>query len=794
MGRPGLMIIFFLLIFPLSTVYSQSKYTISGFVKDIDSGEELIGANVFIESEFISTTTNVYGFYSLTLPADTYAISFSFIGYQPINKKIILSKSTSLNIEIQKDYKKLPELVVKEKQDAVNVKRVTMGVEKLSMESIKKIPQLAGEADVIKSIMLRPGITSVGEGGIGFNVRGGHVDQNLILLDESPVYNASHLFGIFSAFNPDAIKDAHLYKGGIHAKYGGRLSSVLDIRQRDGNMKKFHAQGGLGLIFSRLTVEGPIKKDKASFLISARRSYIDLFLKIFDDLGGSKAHFYDINGKANWKINQKNRIYFSGYFGRDVFRALNIFEIGWGNKTYNLRWNHIFGNKSFMNTTYVYSEYDYSLILPTGPQAYTWDSKISTHNAKIDFSHYLNVNNTIETGLDFLFYDFFPGEAGGHGKSSFVSSIKIPAEKAVQFSFYVNNEQKISERLSLNYGIRYSHFFNIGEKTENIYKYGIPTTNGHIVGTENYGQNKVIKSYGDWEPRLNINYQLSERSSVKASYQRTKQYIHLLTNTTTATPVDVYKPAGKYVKPSTANQASVGYFRNFISNKYEFSTEIYYKTIQDVLEYRSGVSLILNDNVETGLLPAKGRAYGIEFLLAKKEGKLNGWIAYTIGKSELQTKGFVAGNYIKSQNGINNGNWYPSNWDRLHNLSIVSNYKINERYSVSANFILTSGRPVTMPSGTFPFEGKSIPIYTSRNSQRAPTSHRLDLSVTIASKKNKKRKWKSEWVFGLYNVYGQRNPYTIYAEPDSDKNTQIVAKRLSIIGIPFPSVTYNFKF
>ena len=651
-----------------------------------------------------------------------------------------------------------------------------------------------GEADVIKSIQLRPGVTSVGEGASGFNVRGGNTDQNLILLDESPVYNSSHLFGFFSVFNPDAIKDAQLYKGGIPSRYGGRLSSVMDVRQREGNMKEFHAQGGVGALFSRLTLEAPIKKDKASFLVSGRRSYADLFLKLDPDLKDNSAYFYDLNTKVNWKINDKNRVFLSGYFGRDIFRFGDLFEMEWGNLTFSSRWNHLINEKWFSNLVFVYSDYGYQLGVPTGSQAFEWTSQILNYNLKTDFNYYINPDNTLEFGANALYYQFSPGRAEGKGDDSFFNVLEVPKEKAWELALYASNKQNIGGRLTLVYGLRYSHFLNVGDFDLNIYEHGTPTDEDDIVRQEHYDNNEVIEDYGGIEPRLAIKYSLDDQSSVKASYQRTRQYIHLVSNTTSATPIDVWKPAGKYVKPGVSDQYVLGYFRNFKANTFELSTKVFYKTMENLLDYRNGAELLLNENIETEFLSGDGRAYGLELMVKKSKGKLSGWVAYTLSRAEAQVDGFTAGDFVEEQNGINNGDWYPVNWDKLHDVSVVTSYTFNDKWEASANFIFASGRPTTYPDGTFIFEGKSLPVYASRNSFRAPETHRLDVSVTLTPRKNKDRRWQAKWVFGVYNLYGRKNPYSIYTEPDPDNPSNTQAVQLSIIGIPVPAVTYNFKF
>ena len=772
---------------------AQEKFTISGYVKDKSTGEDLIGATVAIKELGTGSTTNLYGFYSITLPKGTYTVSYSFIGYSNIEKTIELTQNIKQNIEIGQNQEVLKEVVITAEKEDQNVKEVQMSVEKLSMEQIQKIPQLLGEADVIKSIQLRPGVSSVGEGASGFNVRGGNIDQNLILLDESPVYNSSHLFGFFSVFNPDAIKDAQLYKGGIPARYGGRLSSVMDVRQREGNSKGLHGQGGIGLLFSRFTLEGPIKKDKVSFLVSGRRSYADLFLKLNDEYKDNKAYFYDLNAKVNWQINDKNRIFLSSYFGRDVFGFGDQFQMNWGNFTISTRWNHIVNEKLFSNVTAIYSNYNYNLGVPTGSQAFDWDSKIINYNLKGDFTYYMNPQNTIEFGVNALYYGFQPGTAQGKGNNTIFNKIEVQKEKALEPAAYISNEQTIG-RFTVKYGLRYSHFLNLGSYDLSNYKYGTPTEKGDIVDTTHYSDGEVVADYGGFEPRLGINYLLSDESSLKASYQRTRQYLHLVSNTTSATPIDVWKPAGKYVKPATSDQYAVGYFRNFKNNKYEISSEVFYKTMDNLLDYRNGAELLLNQNIETEFLSGKGRAYGLELMIKKSKGRFTGWVAYTLSKSEAKVEGFTVADYTEAESGINNGEWYNTNWDKTHDISVVGSYTINDKWEASANFIYATGRPITYPDGAFTFEGKSLPVYRNRNEFRTPANHRLDISVTYKPEVKEGQKWEGSWVFGLYNVYGRKNPYSIYTQTKENNPAQMEAVQLSIVGIPVPAVTYNFKF
>jgi hypothetical protein len=779
-----------------SSVLAQKnpeKFTLSGYIRDAETGEDLIGATIRIKELQVGSITNVYGFYSLTAPEGEYTLEVTFIGFKTYEEPIKLNSSITKNVNLESSLQQLKEVVISAEAEDQNVTNVQMSVEKMSMSTVKEIPQLLGEADVIRSIQLRPGVTSVGEGASGFNVRGGNIDQNLILLDEAPVYNSSHLFGFFSVFNPDAIKDVTLYKGGIPARYGGRLSSVMDVRQREGNDKKFSGTGGIGLLFSRITLEGPIVKDKVSFLVSGRRSYADLFLQLTDDFKGNQAYFYDLNGKINYKINDQNRLFLSGYYGQDIFGFGTDFKMQWGNATGSARWNRVISDKLFMNLTGIYSDYSYSLGIPEGTQGFEWSSRIVTMEGKLDFTHYLSPNLTLEYGGQYQYYQFYPGKVEGLGDESIVNTIQVQKQNALMPSAYVSADHQINKKLKLAYGLRYTHFFNVGEYSLNMYEFGVPTTQDDIVGQRYYQKGEKVADYGGFEPRLSVNYIVNSKQSVKASFQHTKQYMHLVSNTTAASPVDIWQPAGYYIEPASSNQYVLGYFRNIQKNTYEISIETYYKKMYNLLDYRNGAELLLNDNLETELLQGDGNSYGLELMISKKKGLLTGWISYTLSRTTMQVPGFVAGDYTEMANGINMGNPYPTNWDKTHDLSVVGMYTLTDRWKLSSTFIFMTGRPATYPNGRFIWDGKVIPDYRTRNANRIENTHRLDISATYDMGKVGK-KWKSSLSFGVYNVYGRKNPYSLYFTQDSESVTGTSAERLAIIGIPVPFITYNFKF
>lgn len=798
---------FLVLIFALCisiASYTQS-YTISGNIKDAENGEDLIGAAIKVTGSGKGSVTNFYGFYSLTLPAGTYDLNIRYLGYQEINRQIDLQSDIKLDIEMSPEQEELDEVVVTAEKADANIKSTEMSVEKLDIRTIEKMPALLGEVDVIRSIQLLPGVSTVGEGASGFNVRGGSVDQNLILMDEAPVYNSSHLFGFFSVFNPDAVKDVKLIKGGIPAQYGGRLSSVLDIRNKDGNLKKFGANGGVGVVFSRLTVEAPIVKDKSSFIIAGRRSYADILARPFlnDDLSGSQFYFYDLSAKFNYKLNENNRIFVSGYFGRDVFAAGEDFRFNWGNATGTFRWNHLFSDKLFFNLSLIYSDYDYELGFGNGADAFDWSSRLFNYSIKPEFTWFLNSNNTLTFGAQTILFDFEPANAAGTSEG-IVTDISLDNKYGLESAVYMANEQKLNTRIALKYGLRYSHFNYMGPGTAYDFGYIEPNAGSKpIIDSRDYGRWESIQQYGNLEPRLALKYELNSVSSIKASYNRMAQYVQLVSNTTASIPLDVWNPSTNNVKPATADQVALGYFRNFKNNVYESSVEVYYKESKNLLEFIDNADLLLNQFLEAELLPARGRAYGAEFYVKRKKGPLTGWVSYTLSRAERKAPG------------INNFKYYPSRFDQTHNLSVVAIYDIDERMTFSGNFTFISGTPATFATNGYLVQGYYVPHNpeNSRNNFRNPPYHRLDLSLTWNRKKVKKngdkRKNEDYWVFSIYNVYSRSNPFSIYqrqfdtevrklqSEPGTlyqGQQFQPEGTRYSVIAQAIYSVSYNFKF
>ncbi|WP_147676114.1 TonB-dependent receptor [Algibacter pacificus] len=779
--------------FCLSTsLNAQNKFTISGTISEDSSNETLIGVNIIFPEIQSGTTTNEYGFYSITLPEGKYKMVISYLGFNTVVENITLNEDQVKNFSLTDTLESLDEVVITENVEKLNIKAPQMSVNKLSASTIKQIPVVLGEADIIKSITLLPGVTTAGEAASGFNVRGGAADQNLILLDEAIIYNSSHLFGFFSVFNPDAIKDLKLYKGGIPARYGGRVSSVLDIYQKEGNSKEFHANGGIGIVSSRLLLEGPLKKDKGSFLLGGRSSYAHLFLPLFDM--DNKAYFYDLNTKLSYKLNDNNNVYFSGYFGRDVFSIADSFENTYGNSVLNLRWNHLFTSKIFSNLSLIYSDYYYGLKLNF--VEFDWNSGIKNFNLKYDFKHYLNSKLKLQYGLNSIYYAFNPGDIKPTVETSGINPFTLTQKYAFENAIYFDAEHKVSDKLSLSYGLRLSLFHRLGQDELNIYENDQAVVfnddfqiyeKAKPIGVETFDRSDVIESFINLEPRASLSYQLNTESSVKASYNRMTQYLHLLSNTNSPTPLDVWTPSGKYIKPQLLDQYAVGYFKEFNENKYTLEVESFYKTIKNRIDYIDVADLVANKAIEQVILNGKGRAYGLEFLFRKNEGRFKGWLAYTLSKSEQQTKGRTA-----NETGINNGDWYNTPYDKTHDISLTGSYDLNEKWKLSGNFLFQTGQPATFPNGQYQYNGVTVPSYGARNADRLPVYHRLDISATYTSKPDKKSGLQSYWVFGVYNMYNRKNAASISFSPNQDTGIN-EANRLAIFGM-IPSVSYNFKF
>lgn len=772
----------------------KQKFTLSGTISDDNSNETLIGVNISIPELKTGVITNEYGFYSITLPKGNYKIQITSIGFQTIEETVNLDKNTKKNFKLTGSENVLKEVVINSNENQTENRKPEMGVNKLSVTTIKKMPVVLGEVDIIKSILLLPGVTNAGEAASGFNVRGGGADQNLILMDEASIFNSSHVFGFFSIFNPDAIKDIKLYKGGIPARYGGRASSVLDIYQKDGNSNDFHMNGGIGLISSRLLAEGPIVKDKGSFLIAGRASYAHLFLKLSEEQKNNAAYFYDLNAKLSYKLTPNNNLYMSGYFGRDVFALDKSFTNIYGNTFFNTRWNHLFSDKLFSNLSAIFSDYYYGLDLDF--IGFEWRSGIKNFNIKYDLKSYVSDKLKLNYGINAIYYEFNPGTINPSSPDSGINPDQLEKKYAYEPAIYINAEQKITDRIDINYGLRYSLFYNVGSSTVNLYENNNPVVfNSQFqiyekatpIGTKYYNKNEVIKGFNYLEPRLSINYQFNENQSFQASYNRMVQYLQLISNTSSPTPLDIWTPSGTYIKPQIADQIAIGYFRKFKEGAYSAEVSSFYKEVQNRLDYIDGANLIANKAIEQVLLNGQLRSYGLELMLKKNEGKLTGWISYTLSKSEQQTPGRTP-----EETGINNGEWYNTAYDKVNNLAVTGSYYLNQKWTFGANFIYQTGQPTTYPNGQYEYLGMNIPVYGLRNKERLPSFNHLDISATLTPKPNYNKSWRSEWVFSIYNVYNRKNVASVGFRENLDTGTNEAVKT-SIFGI-VPAVSYNFKF
>lgn len=754
------------------------KPSLSGHIRDASTGEELLGATIFVKELSNGTATNVYGFYSISLSPGKYTFTFSYIGYESKTLSIDLREDKTLDVELQPVSQTLDEVVITGIREDANVREAEMSTVKMDVKTINKIPALMGEVDIIKAIQLLPGVQATSEGGSGFSVRGGNPDQNLILLDEATVYNASHLMGFFSVFNNDAIKDVKLYKGDIPAWAGGRLSSLLDVRMKDGNTKTISGAGGIGTISSRLTLEGPFEKDKASWLLSGRRTYADIFLRLSnnEDLNNNVLYFYDLNSKMNFRISDNDRLFFSAYYGKDIFRAPS-FRIGWGNQTYSLRWNHLFSKQLFSNFTLLRSDYKYNLGVPEGqPNSFDWAAKMRDYGLKADFGFYPDPYNTLRFGASVIYHKFEPGAARGLGEETVFTEFIVPSSYALEHGLYFNNEQKLGTRLTLKYGIRFSLFQNMGSAT--VYSYN---KQYEVADTSLYSRGKIFNHYQGLEPRVGFSFMLNETSSLKGSYSRTFQYVHLATNSTAGTPLDIWFPSSPNVNPQQADQFAIGYFRNFRENSLEFSVETYYKTIENAIDFKDHAELLLNPQLEGELRFGSGLAYGIEFLLRKQAGRLNGWLGYTLSRAE------------RTIQGINNNQTYLSPYDKPHDIALVVNYELSPRVTLGANWVYATGNPVTFPTGRAVIGGKVTPIFSERNAYRMPDYHRLDLSLTLRGKENSRRFLKGEWNLSIYNAYARKNPWAINFQQREENPDETYAEMTYLFSI-VPAITYNFKF
>lgn len=755
---------------------AQSHFTVNGTVRDKTSGEILIGATVsFAEIPRSGILSNAYGFYSIGAPAGNYHLLVSFSGYLTDTVDIQLTKDLTLPVELTTAGGQLTAVVVSAQKKNENVTRPLMGVQKLTTSEIRNVPVLFGEKDVLKTIQLLPGIQFAGDGNSGFFVRGGGADQNLILLDEATVYNPSHLLGFFSTFNSDAIKDITVYKGGMPAEYGGRLSSVIDIRMNDGNNKDYHFGGGIGLISTRLNAEGPIVKDRGSFSVSGRRTYADLFLKLSSDssVRDNNLYFYDLNIKGNYKLDEKNRIYISGYFGRDYLSFGNTFGIDYGNATGTARWNHVFNSRLFSNTSLIYSKYSYKIRINSNNNNIGLTSNIKDLHLKEDLQYYIDAGNKINFGFSSIHHTIAPGILSASATSSY-NSLTLQNHYSLENAVYISHEWSPAEKIHLNYGLRLSDFLALGPGDFYTYDH-----DGNATDTTHYGAGSIARSYTHLEPRASISFQLSDASAVKLAYNRNTQQLHLLSNSTSANPTDLWIPSSNNVKPGISEQGSIGFFQNAAANRYEFSVEAYYKSMKNEIDYKNGAQLVANINVESQLLFGNGRAYGLELFGKKKVGRLTGWISYTLSRTELKI------------DGINQNKWYPAKQDRTHDIAVVGMYQASPKWTLSATWVYYTGNAVTFPSGKYQVDNQTAFYYTERNGYRMPAYHRMDVAATLQGKKTKRLE--SSWTFSIYNLYGRENAYSIVFQNDPDDPSKTQALQYALFRF-VPAVTYNFKF
>jgi hypothetical protein len=782
------MILSLILIFCFySFSFSQStKVTLSGYVKDASNGEELIGASVYVNEIKSGTSSNAYGFYSISLPKGKYNVSVNYMGFKTIDIEVDIQQSQTQNFQMSAKDNLINEVNVLAERKDQNTKSNEMSINKLQMKNIVKMPALMGEVDLIRSIQMLPGVQSSGEGSTGFYVRGGGVDQNLILLDEATVYNASHLVGIFSVFNQDAIKDVTLYKGGIPALFGGRLSSILDIRMKDGNSKKFNLSGGIGVVSSRLTIEGPIIKDKASFIISGRRTYFDQFFPILRDsvINKSKAYFYDFNMKFNYQINENNRIFLSGYFGQDVFQIGNQIRINYGNQTFTARFNHLFSKKLFSNISFIYSLFNYGMGVPEGPQAFDWEMGIKDVSLKNDYSWYINTNNTIKFGAQFTHHTFRPGKAVPIGDQSIFTGRELPEIYALESSLFVENDQTLTDKISIRYGLRLSFFQNLGPYTNYIYDKSNPKKYSALDSIV-YTKHEVFNPQFNFEPRINIRYQFSDKSSIKLGYNRMIQYLHLTSNTMSTTPLDLWLPSTTNIKPENADQISIGYFRNFFDEQFETSIEFYYKKMRNSIDFVDHAELLLNKFVEGELRFGNSYSYGAEILIKKQSGKFTGWISYTYAR------------VFREIPDINSGIKYPAHYDKPNDISIILSYDFSNKLNVSLNWVYSTGAPRTFPTGRIEYGGMIVPVYSNRNAERLPDYHRMDLAMTYNFNKNKSdgspKRYNSSLNFSIYNLYNRHNAYSITFNQVENDTYKTQATKFYFFKV-IPTITYNFTF
>lgn len=770
-----------------SSFVNGGEANLAGYIRDSDTGEPLIGALIYIENPRIGVATDQFGYYSLSIPMGKHDLFLKCIGYKDSKRPVMLYSNGKLDIELMEDIIPLKEVIIEAEKD-INIAGMQMGLDKLDAQSMKKVPPILGEVDVLRIALTLPGVQTVGEGANGINVRGGTADQNLMLINDAPIYNPTHFFGFFSSFNPDVIKSVELHKGGIPSQYGGRISSVFEVQTKEGNNRKFVGSGGISPVTARLALEGPIIKDKLSYIVGGRSTYSNWILKQIPNpaIKNSTASFYDIYGKLTFDINDKNTIYAAGYFSKDEFSFNSDTVYNYTNENVSLQWKHIFNNKFYGVFSGVYSGYNYDVFSKKNPvNAFTMDYFIKNYNGKIDFSYFPTSKHKIDFGLSSIYYDLQPGSIIPLGDESLINQEILENEQGLESVIYVGDKFDISPKLSIYGGLRYSMYNFLGPKTVNEYAPDGPIEEGRKIGETNYDDYEVIETYQGPELRLSVRFSTSDQSSIKLSYNKMRQYIHMLSNTTSISPTDIWKLSDTYVKPQIGDQISLGYYRNFKNNTVEGSIEGYYKVINNMLDFKSGAQIVLNEQIETDIIGGLGKAYGIEFLLKKKTGKLNGWLSYTYSRALIK----IEGEHITEN--INQGEYYPASYDKPHSLNLLTNWKFSRRLSVSSNLAYSTGRPITYPIAKYYYGGIERLHYSDRNQYRIPDYFRLDLSFNVEGNHKVKKLNHSSWTFGIYNLTGRDNAYSIYFVSN---NGNVKGYKLSIFAEAIPTITYNFKF
>ncbi len=765
---------------------TKNTITVDGYVKDTKTGEPIVGASVYIEKPRTGVITDPYGYYSLSLSKGRYILNVQSIGMKDIRREIALYSDGKMNIDLESSVQTLRGVTISA-QKISNVKGTQMGVQKLDIKTLKQVPVVFGEADILRVVTTLPGVKTVGEASTGLNVRGGATDQNLILFNDAPIFNPAHFFGLFSAFNPEVVKDVDLYKSSIPARYGGRLSSVLNINSREGNKKEFTGSAGIGLITSRLNLEGPIVKDKTSFILAGRTTYANWLLKLLpEEYKNSKASFYDVNLNVTHEMNTKNTFYFTSYLSSDYFNLNDDAVYGYKNKSLSLKWKHVFNNKLNAVVTSGFNRYEYHISSQKQPlSAYQLGFDINQTFFKAHFNYYLSNRHIIDFGVNTLFYKLHPGNYQPLSDSSLVQPDVVAAEQAVESAVYISDNFTITNNLSIEGGVRYSMYNYLGANSVNNYAPNLPKTPINLLNTVDYSTNAIIKTYSTPEFRISARYALSDSFSIKAGYNTQSQYIHSLSNTAAIAPTDIWKLSDPNIKPQYGDQFSLGVFKNIKANTIETSIEVYYKSIKNYLDYKSGAQLVLNHHIETDVIATKGKAYGVELLIKKLSGKLNGWMSYTWSRTLIKMDDPTAGELI------NKGQYYPTNYDKPHDVTVAGNYRFNQRFSLSINSTYSTGRPITLPIGVYSYGGSVRTLYADRNAYRIPDYFRTDVSINLYGNHKVYQKYHNSWTIGVYNATGRKNPYSVYYVSE---NGRTEGYKLSIFGSAIPFINFNIKF